>query len=93
MKKKRIPKRFCNSEVILKYVTDYGTLHIVKHTQIMTGIVMYTLGIDERPLLTFDNLLFVECLLYSYSEEIAEIADDIISVIDDSIESEVFSND
>ena len=54
---------------------------------------MYTLGIDERPLLTFDNLLFVECLLYSYSEEIAEIADDIISVIDDSIESEVFSND
>lgn len=68
-------------------------MHIVKHTQIMTGIVMYTLGIDERPLLTFDNLLFVECLLYSYSEEIAEIADDIISVIDDSIESEVFSND
>lgn len=93
MKKKRIPKRFCNSEPILKYVTDYGTLHIVKHTQIKTGIVMYTLGLDERPLMTFDNLLFVECLCDIYSEEIAEIADDIISVIDDIIESEASTND
>ena len=90
--KKRKPKLLLSHDEIVTYVTNLGNLSIIKHTQCKTGISLYSLNFNGTPLVTFDNLIFMQCLCEDYCNQVAEVSFNFSSILRNYSESEVFLN-
>ena len=67
------------SHVILDtYVSSFSVIDIEKHTDVRTGISMYSLNSDKVPVITCDNYMFLHYLLDKFdTDEIGFILDNV----------------
>lgn len=65
------------SHVILDtYVSSFSVIDIEKHTDVRTGISMFSLNSDNVPVITCDNYMFLHDLLDTFdTDEIGFILD------------------
>lgn len=65
------------SHVILDtYVSSFSVIDIEKHTDVRTGLSMYSLNSDKVPVITCDNYLFLHELFDTFDiDELAFILD------------------
>ena len=74
--KKRKP--ILSHVIIDTYVTSTSVIDIEKHTDIKTGISMFSINIDKVPVVTCDNYLFLCDLFDTFDiDEIGLILDKI----------------
>lgn len=86
MKKKK-KKLLLKHEVIFWSPSNFGEITITKHSDLKTGVTMYTLDLDDVPCITCDNLFFLTDVVIFDSEFIGER----LSIILDSRSTMSFS--
>lgn len=55
-------KRIIKHDLLYRYLVEDSVIDIVKHVDVKTGISMYSLNLDDTPVVTCDNYKFLACI-------------------------------
>lgn len=72
-------KRIIKHDLLFRFLGDESVISIVKHVDVKTGISMYSLNLDDTPVVTCDNYKFLANICeYCEPSVIEDILSDIL---------------